>query len=108
MYINDNELNKKTILTFIKENKIISAIKYVRDFANIGLKDAKDIVDNLAKDENFYDNKKIILNKRKSIINKIKKSKKRKGNHVIKKSNNQYKIIVIFILIIFLAYYFLT
>ena len=57
LIINNVVLNKEEILALIHNNSKIQAIKYVRDSTKLGLKESKDIVDNLADDPNFYDGK---------------------------------------------------
>lgn len=53
--INDKAVPKTELLQLIKKSKI-RAIRRLRKYAQIGLKDAKDVVDNLAKNPNHYDN----------------------------------------------------
>ncbi|MFS4491715.1 ribosomal protein L7/L12 [Maribacter sp. 2308TA10-17] len=66
--INDIEFPKEELLKLIRESKI-QAIKMVLEATNIGLKDAKDIIDDLANDPNCYDSKHIIKEKRTAIDN---------------------------------------
>lgn len=53
--INDKAVPKTELLQLIKKSKI-RAIKRLKKYAQIGLKDAKDVVDNLAMNPNHYDN----------------------------------------------------
>ena len=52
--INEKEVSKVELLALIKKNKL-KAIKSLRKFAHIGLKDAVFIVENLKKDLNYFD-----------------------------------------------------
>ncbi len=51
--INEQRFDKGDLLTLINENQL-QAIAFLRSNANIGLKDAKQIVDNLAADPDYY------------------------------------------------------
>ncbi|WP_299685678.1 ribosomal protein L7/L12 [uncultured Dokdonia sp.] len=55
--INNTLLNKTEILSLINNQKKLSAIKLVREQLQVGLKEAKDIVDYLDEDPNYYDGK---------------------------------------------------
>lgn len=52
--INDKEVPKAELLQLIKKSKI-GAVRRVKKFTRIGLKDAKAIIDNLVKNPNYYD-----------------------------------------------------
>ncbi|MDB4293519.1 hypothetical protein N9954_08940 [Maribacter sp.] len=58
--INDQAVSKSELLQLIKKSKI-RAVRSIRKTAHIGLKDAKDIVDKLAKNPNYYDDEVITL-----------------------------------------------
>ena len=107
MYINNNKIDLEYIQSLIQEEKIISAIKYVRNTANIGLKDSKDVVDKLIENKNFYNDEKIFINEREKIINRLKKNQKRKGSHFIKRSNKRNAVLFLILLIIILWWFFL-
>ena len=53
--INDQALPKAALLRLMKKSKI-GAIRHLKKVAHIGLKDAKDIITNLAKNPDYYDN----------------------------------------------------
>lgn len=53
--INDKAVSKVELLQLIKKSKL-KAIKSIRKFANIGLKDAAFIVQSLVKDPDCFDN----------------------------------------------------
>ncbi|WP_299765631.1 ribosomal protein L7/L12 [uncultured Dokdonia sp.] len=55
--INNIRINKTEILSLINSQKKLSAIKRVREQLHVGLKEAKDIVDHLDEDPNYYDGK---------------------------------------------------
>lgn len=59
--INHHEFNKEGLLNIIKTNKL-QAIIHIRSITNIGLKDAKDIVEHLNANPNYYDNAALTLN----------------------------------------------
>ena len=105
MYINNKKIDTKHIETLIKEEKIISAIKYVRGIANIGLKDSKNIIDNLIENSNFYDNEEIHIIEREEVIENLDKNQKRKGSHFIKRENKTY-LFLLFIVLLTLFYWF--
>jgi hypothetical protein len=52
--INGKEVPKAELLLLIKKSKL-RAVKRLKIFTHIGLKDAKDIIDNLVKNPNYYD-----------------------------------------------------
>lgn len=105
MYINNKKIDTEPILHLIEKGKTIAAIKYVRSNTNIGLKESKNIVDNLSINKSFYDNERLFFTEHNSNIKK--RNKRRKGNHIIKKSKSKtYFFIVILLIIILLFYYF--
>ncbi len=59
MYIsvNNHKIDKTKILSLIQSQKKLTAIKYVREQLHIGLRESKDIVENLEKDPTYYDGK---------------------------------------------------
>ncbi|GGG32723.1 hypothetical protein GCM10011344_37090 [Dokdonia pacifica] len=55
--INNTLIDKTEILSLINNQKKISAIKLMKEQLQIGLKEAKDIVDHLDEDPHYYDGK---------------------------------------------------
>lgn len=109
--INDVEINKQEILHFVNSGKLIQAIKNIIDKTGIGLKDCKEIVDNLVLNPNYYDGQTIQKTTVASFNNKFHKTKRRKGSHVIidKSSRKKNNIIVtLVILIIILVYMYVS
>lgn len=92
---------KKKLLILIRENKS-EAIKYLKDVLKIGLKDCKEIVDNLSENPNFYKNDIIELKDSDKVevgeLSRDQNTKKR-GSHFIKDDNQSKKKILIFGLI---------
>lgn len=109
--INNIEINKYELLHYINSRKKIQAIKVLKDKTNLGLKDCKEVIDNLELNINFYDNKPFEPSK--EIENNkqlIESTKPFKGKHVIKTRRN-YKNYIILLLLIGLAvltYMYLT
>lgn len=58
--INDKSVPKTELLKLIKKSKM-GAVRSVKKFSHIGLRDAKAIIDNLIKNPNHYDN--LVINK---------------------------------------------
>jgi len=59
--INNHKIDKSNILTLIQSQKKLTAIKYVREQLHIGLRESKDIVENLEKDPTYYDGKNHVI-----------------------------------------------
>lgn len=55
--INNIEVNKRELLHLINNGTKLNAIKLVRDKTKMGLKECKDVIDNLSDDSNIYDGK---------------------------------------------------
>ncbi len=55
--INNIQVDKTKILSLIQNQKKIAAIKLIREQLQIGLRESKDIVDNLDQDPTYYDGK---------------------------------------------------
>ncbi len=102
--INSISFSKEELLSSIKKSKL-ETIKHIKSITNIGLKDAKEIVDSLDDDPNCYDNidvkKEVVsFSKNENIINK----EDRKGAHFIqnKKALNKYIIFGLILIVIIL------
>ena len=118
--INDDECPKEQLLGLIERNKI-QAIIFIRNIVNIGLKDAKEIVDNLDHNPNYYDNitikkitKDFIENEQMIVDVKNDDNKgpsineeRKKGSHFIKRNNSSRGLIIfgLFFLIVLLVYF---
>lgn len=50
----NNTIDKSKVIGLLKSNKKIAAIKYIREQTGFGLKQSKNIADNLAANSNFY------------------------------------------------------
>ncbi|WP_299121574.1 hypothetical protein [uncultured Winogradskyella sp.] len=110
--INNIELNKYELLHLINSGKSLSAIKLVKDKTNMGLKECKDVIDNLIENPNFYDGKDYIPEtKILKAYNKPIKQRSKRGSHIIKSNNSNYKnYVIIFLLlcIVILVYMYNT
>jgi len=99
--INNVELNKYELLHLINNGKSLSAIKLVKDKTEMGLKECKDVIDNLSDDPYFYDSNDFIPEISFVEVNeKPKAQQPKRGNHVIKNNNSNYKNYVILFLLI--------
>ena len=83
--INDCELSKTQLLHLINSKQKLKAIKLIKDKTNIGLKDCKDIVDQLESNPNYYDRQSIS----KTIVN-YSKTNQKKGSHLTKRISSYY------------------
>lgn len=102
--INNIELNKYELLHFINNGKKLNAIKLVKTKTNLGLKECKDVINNLTDDPNFYDNNAYVS--KTGFIDAYEKSKKttsRKVSHIIKSNPTNYKNYVILFLLFFVV-----
>lgn len=100
--INDIEINKYELLHLINSNKKIQAIKVVKIQTGLNLKDCKEIIDNLSKNQNFYDRKPFVTKADyKDLKAQSQLSKPNKGKHVIKPSTNYKNYVILFLLICF-------
>ena len=107
--INNIQIDKTKILSLIQSQKKIAAIKYVREQLQIGLKESKDIIDNLDEDPTYYDGKNHTIDMMPPELfndsNRIKtsrtiKSGKKQKNLFIKRSKANTKTYIIIFLII--------
>ena len=114
MYIIDGEyVAKEKLLRLIKQSKL-EAIKFLKNLIKIGLKDSKEIIDNLAENPDYYEdniiktrndhNKEI---EESSITNRDKNTSKR-GSHFIEEDASKkrqflfYGVILIVVIIVYL------
>lgn len=114
MYIIDGEyVAKEKLLRLIKQSKL-EAIKFLKNLIKIGLKDSKEIIDNLAENPDYYEdniiktrnghNKEI---EESSITNRDKNASKR-GSHFIEEDASKkrqflfYGVILIVAIIVYL------
>lgn len=101
--INNIEINKNEILHLLNNGKKIQAIKIIKDKTSIGLKDCKDIVDNLEMNPNYYDGQSIDRTSVASLKKKQIKSRRTKGSHVISDDSSHTKNYIIITLVILIA-----
>jgi hypothetical protein len=110
--INSIELNKYELLHLINSGKKLSAIKLVKTKTNMGLKECKDVIDNLSDNPNFYDDNDYVLETDfVEAYEKPKRIQSRKGSHVINSNTTNYKnYVILFLLlcIIVLVYMYYT
>lgn len=118
--INNTLIDKAEILSLINNQKKISAIKRVREQLGVGLKEAKDIVDRLDEDPNYYDGKNHTLDMIPRELfndsNTIKTSQTIKSQHQqrtpfierTKTDTKTYIIIFLIVCIVILAYMYIT
>jgi hypothetical protein len=108
MIINNIEINKYELLHLINSGKIINAIKLVKTKTRLGLKECKDIVDNLIDDPNFYDENdyKPVTEVLKAYNKPIMKRPK-KGSHIIENKSNTKNYIIVFLLLCIVVLFYL-
>lgn len=119
--INKKSFIKSELIHLVKENKL-QAIIHIRNTVNISLKDAKEIVENLDINPNYYDNTTITIAEKdieigESINIDIKEKKKEaiinpkvknENPFLIKNKNQPIKWFLIFILLLAIwVYYFI-
>lgn len=97
--INGVTLDKRKLLAFISENKKIRAIKYVKVSTRLGLKESKDIVDNLEHNPYHYANDTITVSGNNEDSGFV-TSPSRRGNHIIKDTKSNTKTIIIAVLLV--------
>lgn len=103
LIINDHELNLQEVNALISKNKKLEAIKYIKVRTAIGLKECKAIVENLARDPNFYNAETIISTTipiPDSLEHSTAHNHQKKGNHIISEGSNHTKTYIILILFI--------
>lgn len=93
--INDCELSKIQLLHLINNQQKPKAVKLIKDKTDIGLKDCKDIVDQLESNPNYYDRQSIS----KTIVN-YSKTNQKKGSHLIKENSSNKKNLLVLLLIL--------
>jgi hypothetical protein len=110
--INNTQIDKTEILSLIQSQRKIAAIKRIREQLQIGLRESKDIVDNLDQDPTYYDGKNhtidIIPSELFNDSNKIKTSRtikrgKKQKNLFIERSKTNTKTYIIIFLAICIA-----
>lgn len=110
--VNNRELDLKTVLSIIKNSNKLEAIKYVRAQVQVGLKESKNIVDNLDVNPNFYQGETEIIIKHPLLDLNNKTQHAKKGSHIIKENNSSNKqaiiiaLIIIVCLVSLVLYYF--
>lgn len=109
--INNIEVDKKQLLQLINKNRKIQAIKLIKDQTGLGLKECKDIVDNLSDDSTFYDSKTYISKSDDvEIAQKPLRQGNYRGSHIIKTEGtrtNNYIILALLICVILLSYLYI-
>ncbi|PKG51796.1 ribosomal protein L7/L12 [Olleya sp. 1-3] len=101
--INNITLDKEIILELISESQL-AAIKYVRAKTDLGLKESKDIVDNLKANPEYYDGKPHTIAFEVPDMDKdIQNIKKQSSNGMLYSKPNQVKKYVLIILAICLV-----
>ncbi|RLJ64526.1 ribosomal L7/L12-like protein [Lacinutrix venerupis] len=110
--INTITLDKSKLIDLINNKKQLEAIKYIKEETGLGLKDCKDIVDNLYENPDYYGGAEntIIeptIKKRNTIVKN--NDRDYKGGHIIQDKPNDIKKTMLFIgvLIISIVVYFL-
>ncbi|AXT60371.1 hypothetical protein D1816_08405 [Aquimarina sp. AD10] len=120
--INDKKFPKEDLIKLIAKSKL-QTIVHIRSITNIGLKDAKEIIENLEKNPDYYDNSVIKIIEREFIEGekitfdfkntKRQKSKsnieKKVNSHIIKNENSNkiWTYIIGIIFMIALLYFFI-
>ncbi|WP_055435520.1 hypothetical protein [Lacinutrix algicola] len=113
--INNTILDLQVANALIAKGKTLNAIKYIREEAQIGLKEAKDIADNLINDPGFYSGQTDIeIQHPRFDIEaekvKLSKPKRKRAGHIIQEGQSKTKksilLVLITCLIIVLYLYF--
>ena len=118
--INDKKFLKDDLITLIAKSKLQTII-HIRNIVNIGLKDAKEIVENLEENPNYYDNsvikiaekefiegETITLDLKNTTDKNLNNREKKVGSHIIKNENTNKKwIYVLGLIFIITLLYFL-
>ncbi|NRD18729.1 hypothetical protein HNV08_01615 [Winogradskyella eckloniae] len=110
IYINDHIIDKQRILYFIQKGNKIKAIKFIKTKTGLSLKDCKTIVDNLALNPSYYDDKNIVKPITTRFKNDLKSVKRTRGKHFISDHTSNYKnyiILILIAIIVFLLYIFI-
>ncbi|MFK7832426.1 MAG: hypothetical protein AB8B52_04045 [Winogradskyella sp.] len=108
--INNIDINTLELLELINSGKTLEAIKLIKAKTRIGLKECKNIVDNLIENPNFYDDKD--YDSERDYIEDFGKPKKRqrnRGQHILenKSNTNNYLVIAVILVLIILVYFYL-
>lgn len=112
--INNKKFPKSDLIKLIATNKL-QAIVHIRNIVNISLKDAKEIIENLENNTDYYDNSVIKIAEKefvdeeiiamKQTTNSSNDREKRSSSHIIKNDNRNkkwiYVIGLIFIIILY-------
>lgn len=99
--INNIEINKYELLHLINSGKKLSAIKVVKTKTRMGLKECKDVIDNLSDNPNFYDDNAYIPERAfVEDYEKLKIKQPKRENHVIKSNTSNYKNYIILFLLL--------
>ncbi len=109
--INNIDINKHELLHLIYSGKKLNAIKLVKTKTRLGLKECKDIVDNLSDNPNIYYGKD--YKSETDYIESFKSPKraiKNKGSHIIptKSNTKNYIILILVLAIIVLGYLYIN
>lgn len=113
LLVNGVSIDKSMLMQYIQKNKKIQAIKYLKDHLNLGLKECKEIVDNLSDNSNYYPNNTILISTEieahEMHYDKF-NPRSKKGSHFIgnQPSNTKNYIIVLLLAIICILIYFLS
>ena len=98
LIINNQELDKNKILSLLKQNRKLLAIKYVKEQTHIGLKNCKDIIDHLERNPTYFDGKNVQID----IVSKS-KSLRKSNNDTLFLKGSSHKIQVAVLAILFLS-----
>lgn len=109
--INNIELNKYELLHLINSGKKLNGIKLVKDKTKMGLKECKDVIDNLTDNPNFYDGNDYMPET--DFVNIIEKSEIKRttgGSHILEHKSNtkNYIIIILLLALIILGYFYIN
>ena len=111
--INNTILDLQVANALIAKGETLNAIKYIREEAQIGLKEAKDIADNLVNDPGFYSGQTDIEIQHPRIDfegekAKTSKPKRKRAGHVIQEGQSKTKksILIVLVICLVIAFYF--
>ncbi len=117
LIINGKRVDKSQLLYFLENNQKIVAIKFIKDRTDIGLKECKEIVDNLELNPDYYDGEEQVIETNlgysdnethefeptsAEYFKKPEVTNTRKGNYLKDKADTKYDV-YLFLFIVFVV-----
>ncbi|MFT5669174.1 MAG: hypothetical protein ACI9DK_003386 [Vicingaceae bacterium] len=112
--INGKRVDKSQILYYLENGQKIVAIKVIKDLTNIGLKECKEIIDNLELNSDYYDGEEQVIETNLNFSNdetsefkpayvddykKAEVSRSRSGNYLKDKADSRYDTYIILFIV---------